>query len=156
MKGQGSFPQMAAPRKKKKHAPSPYIPVLVRRYIADAHRRNRKFRISDLELFILTQRDCSYCGRPPASKIRAGGVTYLYNGLDRFLNEKGYEITNVVTACGVCNRMKYTHNYENFIAHALSIGYNFFCRHYGEPTKELPNGKQQQDEGPQERKEPHG
>lgn len=39
---------------------------------------------------------------------------YVYNGLDRVNNLLGYELTNVVPCCNICNRAKKDMTYEQF------------------------------------------
>jgi hypothetical protein len=40
---------------------------------------------------------------------------YLYNGLDRVDNTKGYIISNIVSCCGQCNRAKGILSQEEFL-----------------------------------------
>jgi len=40
---------------------------------------------------------------------------YIYNGLDRADNSKGYELDNVVPCCGRCNRAKNAYNRDDFL-----------------------------------------
>lgn len=67
------------------------------------------FELSDEQFDRLTSGDCSYCGVGPGNKVaydkRASGV-FLYNGIDRLDNRKGYSISNCVTACKDCNHAK--------------------------------------------------
>lgn len=81
---------------------------LVYRYKRDAKRRNLDFNL-DLNLFRkLTKQNCYYCNTEPAQKIgkvRNNG-TYIYNGIDRLINSIGYNESNCVPCCGVCNKAK--------------------------------------------------
>lgn len=54
------------------------------------------------EFHKLTSACCFYCGRPPSQKSRS----YVYNGIDRQDNLKGYYAWNCVTCCWECNRIK--------------------------------------------------
>ena len=49
-------------------------------------------------------------------KSRKMNGDYIYNGLDRIDPSKGYELTNIVTCCENCNRLKSDLvSYEEFI-----------------------------------------
>jgi len=79
--------------------------------------RNMRFDISPYKFRQLTSQDCFYCGKPPEQEFKNKAkepTTYLYNGLDRVDNTKGYYLDNVVPACGTCNEMKSKMTLENF------------------------------------------
>ena len=47
------------------------------------------------EFYKITKSDCHYCGSPPLTLHTAyGGSEYLYNGIDRIDNDKGYSSDN--------------------------------------------------------------
>ena len=81
-------------------------------YRRNAQLRGLVFDISEEDFERITKLDCYYCGTHPSNvyKIaRKGKITntpYIYNGLDRIENTKGYSLDNVVPACIVCNRAK--------------------------------------------------
>lgn len=61
----------------------------------------------------IASKSCEYCGNAPKLKsylytnnIYAIGKEIYANGIDRVDNSKGYEITNVVSCCDICNRAK--------------------------------------------------
>lgn len=64
-------------------------------------------RISKDEFKIFIKNNCYYCGSEPkqTSKTYENGI-FIYNGLDRVDNLKGYDLNNVVTCCQSCNRAK--------------------------------------------------
>jgi len=72
--------------------------------------RGHKFELT-LDMFkAITQQNCFYCGSKPSnvcdkSSSNANG-SYIYNGIDRWDNNKGYVINNVVPCCKNCNSMK--------------------------------------------------
>jgi hypothetical protein len=74
-----------------------------RDYVRSASRRGLAFYLSLDEFHRLAQKPCAYCGKPP-SNLSARG--YIYNGLDRVKNARGYELKNVVPCCNFCNRLK--------------------------------------------------
>ena len=51
-----------------------------------------------------------YCGSEPSYKINTNTTDnhgdYMYNGIDRVDNIKGYDLDNCVTCCSLCNWMK--------------------------------------------------
>ncbi len=80
--------------------------VILQSYIR-AHKR-RKWYLSELEFYQITQKPCYYCGQLP-SLIRKGagiGHDFVYNGLDRVDSNKEYTIDNVVPCCKRCNIAK--------------------------------------------------
>lgn len=81
----------------------------------------------DFESFFkLTQLSCYYCGTLPNQKYLVENVTdnlgtYIYNGLDRIDNLKGYDLENVITCCGTCNFMRNKLTMEDFFTHVAKI-----------------------------------
>jgi hypothetical protein len=61
--------------------------------------------------------DCHYCGKEPSHQMRAKKMNggYVYNGIDRIDNSKGYEPGNVVPCCRRCNMAKNDMPYEEFL-----------------------------------------
>lgn len=56
----------------------------------------------------ITQQPCYYCGAKPnnrANRKDCNGM-YIYNGIDRIDNNRGYTIDNVVPCCKICNLAK--------------------------------------------------
>jgi len=89
----------------------------------------RKCRTKDiffgisLEFFkSLIIRDCFYCGAPPRNGFVRTYYTFLYQGIDRKDNGRGYEDLNCVACCLVCNSIKgnnLSHQEMIVVAHAL-------------------------------------
>ena len=86
-----------------------------------SYRRRAKIRGLDFELTQeqfekLTQKDCYYCGVKPNQKKKnsCNNGDYIYNGIDRVDNTKGYTIDNVVPCCGFCNMAKRNHTEQEF------------------------------------------
>ena len=91
-------------------------------YKASANKRKLIFNIIKDDFKLLTKQDCHYCGHPPATVMKAQDKSrkmngdYIYNGLDRKDSSLGYELSNVVTCCKNCNRLKSDLvSYEEFI-----------------------------------------
>lgn len=94
-----------------------------------AKRRNYDWLLTKNQVRILTKQLCYYCGAEPSqgsSRLSPGGV-YLYNGLDRINNAKGYTIDNVVPCCGSCNTAKSTKTVEEFKAWIRNV-YEHFAK----------------------------
>lgn len=84
-----------------------------------ARRRNIPYILTEDEAINLIQDICYYCGRKPSSIVKEGSKfvePFLYNGIDRVDNSKGYERSNVVTCCYRCNVAKSDQSLENFLA----------------------------------------
>jgi 5-methylcytosine-specific restriction endonuclease McrA len=81
-------------------------------YRNSARKSNRKFTLTETEFGELTSGNCSYCGIQPSKiKDRNGkhefkGEHYIYNGIDRVDNNRGYEKDNCVSCCRRCNIAK--------------------------------------------------
>lgn len=97
-------------------------------YKSLAKKRGYDFSL-DFETFqSLTKQNCFYCGKEPSQvlKPREYGTQepYIYNGVDRVDNTKGYNVNNTVPCCGMCNSFKSNYSKEQFIEHCNNI-YNF-------------------------------
>lgn len=100
------------------------------RYIASAKNRGHVWELTKEQFRVLTQSPCYYTGRPPvqvglsaatARRIKEGkdplpGGIYIYNGIDRKDNSKGYTLENCVPCCGKANQMKMSFGHDEFIA----------------------------------------
>lgn len=107
---------------------------LYRRYKGAAKWRGLSFSLTREDVRGITKRNCEYCGAEPAQVcVRPGseGSDYIYNGIDRVNNEIGYEIENVVPACGKCNSIKRAMTKKDFV-NWIDTVYN----HYVLPIKE--------------------
>jgi hypothetical protein len=91
-----------------------------------AEKRNYIFNLTQKEVKILNKQNCYYCGVKPkqiTGESKLNGK-YIYNGIDRVDNFKGYELSNCVACCGICNKMKLTSTKENFINQCILIAKN--------------------------------
>jgi len=84
--------------------------ALMRNWKRGAKKRGLVWALTEDQARELTSQPCFYCGGLPSQHWgsyhhRYNGV-YMYNGLDRVDNARGYEIDNVVPCCFVCNRAK--------------------------------------------------
>lgn len=103
-------------RKFREYVPSNRMPAgeasfnaLFSSYKHGAKRRGHTFEL-DREYFReLTQSNCYYCNREPSQEgptNRQCNGFYLYTGIDRIDNTKGYIPNNVRPCCKQCNRAK--------------------------------------------------
>lgn len=82
-----------------------------------------EFKLTKEQFKDLTQNSCSYCNNPPSliytgrsknGKKQYNG-SYTYNGIDRIDSDLGYTLTNVTTACKICNKAKLDLSKKEFI-----------------------------------------
>lgn len=80
------------------------------------------------EFLKLTQQNCYYCGRDPQQKYYRSSIkgdrdsyTFIYNGLDRVDNERGYDLDNVVPCCSTCNFMRHKLTVDEFYKQIIKI-----------------------------------
>ncbi len=90
--------------------------TLCKQYQREAARRGLCWELSDDDFARLTSRDCFYCGGPPATLARYSTRPYIYNGIDRVDNDRGYALGNVVSCCIICNRAKMDLPLDAFMA----------------------------------------
>lgn len=92
---------------------------LLRTYRANARKKGLEFSLSEEEFRELTIGSCHYCGNRPERAATSGFDTgeYIYNGVDRRDNSKGYISGNVAACCWVCNHSKSDMSYESFVRH---------------------------------------
>jgi len=92
-------------------------------YKHGAKSRGYGFQLSKERFRELTKQNCHYCGISPSATFyrKRWSSSYIYNGIDRIDNSKGYTTTNIVPCCGQCNRMKLDHTQKDFLAHVERI-----------------------------------
>ena len=85
------------------------------------YKRNAKIREIEfnltLEQFLqLAANPCSYCKSPPSNRIenKWNPVEFIYSGIDRIDNNKGYTAENCVSCCKICNIAKNDLSYQEF------------------------------------------
>lgn len=71
-----------------------------------AKNRNYKFELTEEQFQILTKQNCYYCNKKPSQIKKSLLSFYVYNGIDRVDNSKGYIKNNVVACCKECNSKK--------------------------------------------------
>lgn len=113
-----------APNKKPKGEAA--LNELFNRYRYSARKKGITFYLSKEELRTICQKPCHYCGDGPSAQIKnplLNGI-FVYNGIDRKDNKKGYEIENSLPCCKTCNFLKKDMDYVDFIDLIHKIGAN--------------------------------
>lgn len=80
-------------------------------YRRNAAKRGYVWDLEDDDFDRLTSLSCFYCGHAPsrARSVEKNGKNYgdfIYNGIDRMDNAKGYTLENAVPCCHTCNVAK--------------------------------------------------
>lgn len=96
---------------------------LYRRYKYRAKLSALSFTINKKLFKELTSSNCFYCNAPPTQKSYEHADTvegkhhseYIYNGLDRINNKKGYTPSNVVPCCRLHNEWKRALKFKDFV-----------------------------------------
>lgn len=91
-------------------------------YKTNARERGLEWALTDDEFRELTSSPCFFTNRLPSRESRAdSGEIYLYNGIDRLDNTKGYVPGNCVPCCKEVNIAKSTLGVEEFLKIASEI-----------------------------------
>lgn len=90
-------------------------------YQRNAFDKHLVWEISDAVFDALTRGDCHYCGSSPSNKECKRNGTFVYSGIDRQDNLKGYTAENCVSCCWICNDMKGELPGDVFLAHIRKI-----------------------------------
>jgi hypothetical protein len=95
---------------------------LISDYKGNAKRRGYIYNLNNEDFKVLTQKPCTYCGAEPSGiKIKGTRGFYIYNGIDRVDSTLGYELSNVVPCCWICNRCKSNFSVIDFLSHVEKI-----------------------------------
>ena len=90
--------------------------AMIGSYKKSAKKRKIEYKLTDEQLVEIARKDCYYCGAKPnnISKHPGSNGEYIYNGLDRVNNSKGYITDNIVPCCKDCNRSKYKRTEQEY------------------------------------------
>ena len=87
-------------------------------YKRNAELRGLSFELSKEEFCHLTGQECYYCGIHPSNAVHGKGrhaiYDFMYNGVDRLDNSKGYTTDNCFPCCVTCNKAKNNHSVDYF------------------------------------------
>lgn len=91
----------------------------------NARRHELTLSLTREQIRQLVTQPCYYCGVEPAQvfrkKMRGRVDIFVYNGIDRTDNKRGYEMDNVVPCCWQCNSAKNTLTLSEFKSWILSV-----------------------------------
>jgi hypothetical protein len=94
---------------------------IYKNYKKSAEKRNHNFNLTIDEFNLLISGNCHYCGIEPITswfgtkrKI-IDTSNFKYNGVDRVINEVGYNLDNCVSCCKFCNNAKNTLSKSDFL-----------------------------------------
>lgn len=90
--------------------------TIIRDYKYRCKRKHTEFSLDKEDFRKLITGNCFYCGKEPNQKRDNPNYLgeFIYNGIDRLDNTKGYTIENCVTCCRKCNTMKGNLNFDEF------------------------------------------
>jgi 5-methylcytosine-specific restriction endonuclease McrA len=92
---------------------------LIRSYQKGAKKRGHEFALTVEQMEKLFRGNCYYCGRLPEqikkTHHRTHSSSYIYNGIDRVDNSRGYVPENVVSCCDKCNKAKLQMSHDDFL-----------------------------------------
>lgn len=83
-------------------------------YKKNANRKGLTFDLTEDYFKKLINKNCYYCGNEPNNISRSRKNIYIYNGIDRIDNNKGYTIENSIPCCLWCNYAKRERSVEDF------------------------------------------
>lgn len=98
--------------------------ALYNRYLNSSKKRKYEFLLTIQEFESLTKKNCHYCKCVPnqiCHNKKRKNTEYVYNGIDRIDNTKGYNLSNCITCCKKCNRAKDIMSKEEFITWIKTI-----------------------------------
>jgi hypothetical protein len=99
-----------------------------------ANKINVQFDISKEKFREITSKSCFYCNADPLQVFyrKTYNGNYLYNGIDRIDNTKGYISGNIVPCCEICNKAKRDMELDKFLKwikriteYASKISFNY-------------------------------
>lgn len=102
----------------------------IRVYKQGARARNLEYSLTNEEAISFFKSDCFYCGGSPSNIYKSKSKTgkdFLYNGIDRKNNSKGYYKENCVPCCKICNYLKKDMEFEEFLGLIFRIAHNRSC-----------------------------
>lgn len=92
-------------------------------YKHSAMKRGFIFELRKDEFVDIVTKECIYCGDKLTNEHNKpfNNGNFLYTGIDRYDNEKGYIKSNCVPCCSVCNRMKTNMGVQEFKNRIIKI-----------------------------------
>jgi len=94
-------------------------------YKVKAKKRGYFWNLTFDEFLEITAKNCIYCNQPPSNVNKLPNKDwaddFVYTGIDRFDNTRGYESDNVLPCCATCNYMKRDLTHLEFISQIAKI-----------------------------------
>ena len=106
---------------RKEYGRNPAANKVWREYKWRAKKRMVPFEIARDVFDELTKLPCHYCGAQPATVRQYSGHEFVYNGIDRMDNGRGYVMGNVTPCCWPCNALKSNRDYKEFLNQIAGI-----------------------------------
>ncbi len=115
---------------------------LYRQYKNGAKVRGLEFNLEYKYFMDVTAQNCNYCGSAPLNTRynKRWNGKYIFNGIDRVDNSKGYIIGNVVPCCKRCNAAKSDLSENDFLKLIINIFYTKKLYLHPISTKEENDG----------------
>jgi hypothetical protein len=118
----GCLQREAAARNGHARARKTTVPnTLYSQYKYNSKQRGLEFLLTKEEFLLLVSQNCFYCGGKPATRRPHPVYPFIYNGIDRKNNLKGYTKENSAPCCGRCNFMKVKLSSEDFIKQCKKV-----------------------------------
>ena len=91
---------------------------IINSYKHHAKKRGMMLELTREQIINIMSKNCYYCGKEPSnvSKSQYNNGDFIYNGIDRIDNSKGYTIENAVPCCGMCNHSKDVLSENDFLS----------------------------------------
>lgn len=96
-------------------------------YKFSAKTKNMVFELTKEYFRLITKTNCYYCNDSPSGRYLQTAWArepYIYNGIDRYDNKKGYTIANSRPCCSKCNYFKSGMHGDDFITYIRKIALN--------------------------------
>lgn len=94
-------------------------------YVRNAAERGVEWRLTAAEVEALIFLPCHYCKTHGSNEITVRKTPWVYNGIDRVDNSKGYLAENAVPCCKTCNFMKGAASRDEFLAAVDRIAFAY-------------------------------
>ena len=95
---------------------------------SSADRKNIKWGLTHEESKTPMTSPCRYCGVGPSNMMRGVNGEFRWNGIDRVVPRGGYVMSNCVSCCIACNRLKSNTPYDLFVGRCLATARNIQSR----------------------------
>jgi hypothetical protein len=90
--------------------------------------KNLEFNLSREDFQKIIKSNCYICGSEPKTTAKTiSGSAYVYNGIDRVDNNKGYILTNCEPCCERCNKAKLAYSLDDFKNFLVKAYKNLIC-----------------------------